>query len=320
MTKAHALTAWKIILEGRRPFLSIELTRECPLRCPGCYAYTPDHVGDARTSAGMLGLTGNDLIEGVLALVHRLRPLHVSLIGGEPLMRYRELNSLLPRLAPVEVQLVTSAVIPVPPAWAEQRHVHIVVSVDGLPREHDRRRAPATYERILRNIAGHQVIVHCTITRQLLGRPGYLREFAEFWSGRPEARKIWFSLFTPQAEQAVEERLTPSDRDFAIAELTALAPAFPKVHMPSLVLDGLARPPRSPEECIFASVTTCVAADLKTEIRPCELGGRPLCAECGCLASAGLSAIGRVRLAGILPIGVLFRASRKVGELAVRAR
>jgi MoaA/NifB/PqqE/SkfB family radical SAM enzyme len=46
MKKADGLKAWGIILKGRRPFLSIELTRECPLRCPGCYAFAPDHVGD----------------------------------------------------------------------------------------------------------------------------------------------------------------------------------------------------------------------------------------------------------------------------------
>jgi organic radical activating enzyme len=320
MTKAHALTAWKIILEGRRPFLSIEVTKECPLRCPGCYASAPDHVGDAGTSSALLGLTGNDLVEGVLGLVRQLRPMHVSLVGGEPLIRHRELNSLLPRLAPLEVQIVTSAVLRVPPAWAQQRHVHIVVSVDGLPPEHDRRRAPATYDRILTNIAAHEVIVHCTITRQLLARPGYLREFAAFWSARPEARKIWFSLFTPQAGQAVEERLTPSDRAFAIAELAALAPLFPKVHMPRIVFDGFARPPQNPAECVFAAVTSCVAADLKTRIRPCELGGKPVCEECGCLASAGLAAVGRHRLGRIVPVGPLFRLSRKVGEMVAQAR
>jgi MoaA/NifB/PqqE/SkfB family radical SAM enzyme len=30
---------------GETPFLSIEITKECLLRCPGCYAYSPDHFG-----------------------------------------------------------------------------------------------------------------------------------------------------------------------------------------------------------------------------------------------------------------------------------
>jgi len=112
-----------------------------------------------------------------------------------------------------------------------------VVSVDGLAPEHDRRRAPATYSRILQNIRGHRVIVHCTITRQQVLRTGYLAEFARFWSERSEARKIWFSLFTPQAGNDSAERLTNDDRARALAELANLAQRFGKVHLPQEILD-----------------------------------------------------------------------------------
>ena len=39
------LAAWGRILTGYAPALSIEITKECPLRCPGCYAYG-DVYGD----------------------------------------------------------------------------------------------------------------------------------------------------------------------------------------------------------------------------------------------------------------------------------
>lgn len=191
MEMTQIFPAWSGILRGRKPFLSLEVTRECPLRCPGCYAYGPEHVSGAGTLRNVPELTGDDLVEGVLALRRRLRPMHISLVGGEPLLRYREIDRLLPLLAGVEVQLVTSAVRPIPAGWANHSHLHMVVSIDGLPEEHNRRRAPATYERVLENIAGHRVIIHCTITRQMLQRPNYLREFAGFWSKRAEARKIW---------------------------------------------------------------------------------------------------------------------------------
>jgi sulfatase maturation enzyme AslB (radical SAM superfamily) len=270
-------------------------------------------VSNAGTLRNVPELTGDDLVEGVLALRRRLRPMHISLVGGEPLLRYREIDRLLPLLAGVEVQLVTSAVGPIPAGWANHSHLHIVVSIDGLPEEHNRRRAPATYERVLENIAGHRVIIHCTITRQMLQRPNYLREFAGFWSKRAEARKIWFSLFTPQAGQFPEERLPEAERRLAISELEALAVSFPKVYIPPVVLRGFTRPPDNPENCIFAQVTTCISADLKTEISPCELGGRPVCQECGCIASAGLAAIGRYRLARLLPVSDIFRWSKKIG-------
>ena len=37
--------AWGKILRGHKPLLSLEITKECPLRCPGCYAYEAGHLG-----------------------------------------------------------------------------------------------------------------------------------------------------------------------------------------------------------------------------------------------------------------------------------
>src|SRR5262245_29770192 len=92
-------TAWGRILSGYRPNLSIEITRECPLRCPGCYAYGADHLGGDVALRDMADLKGDALVTGVLEVVSVHRPVHLSLVGGEPLVRYRELNRLLPRLA-----------------------------------------------------------------------------------------------------------------------------------------------------------------------------------------------------------------------------
>jgi len=317
MKLSHVLPAWGRILSGYRPLLSIEITRECPLSCPGCYAYGSDHLGGVTTLIQLSDRKGTDLVEGVLAVVRRYRPIHLSIVGGEPLVRYRELDQLLPKLdaMQIEVQLVTSAVRTIPSHWAAIPALHVVVSIDGLPEEHDRRRAPATYERILRHIEGHQIIVHCTITRQMLQRQGYLRDFAELWSGRPAARKIWFSLFTPQEGEQCEERLLEEDRRRAIVELEAVAAAYPKVYMPRVVLDGYRRPPKSPSECIFARSTACLSADLKTWVTPCQFGGKPVCAECGCIASSGLASIGRYELAGLIPVSKIFSLSEKIGSL-----
>ena len=172
----------------------------------------------------------------------------------------------------VEVQLVTSAVRPIPEEWNLIRALHLVVSIDGLAREHDRRRTPATYDRILKHIAPHRVIVHCTITRPMLERPGYLSDFCRFWSDRPEVRRIWFSIYTPQQDDRSPERLRAQDRHTLFHELSATR-HFPKVHLPWLVLEGCRHPPRSPRECEFARLTTCLSADLRTSITPCQLGG-----------------------------------------------
>jgi sulfatase maturation enzyme AslB (radical SAM superfamily) len=308
--------AWARILRGHRPFLSLEITRECPLRCPGCYAYEPNHLGAGSPLRQLSDFNGEALIAGVLGLVRRLRPLHLSIVGGEPLVRYRELGVLLPKLAllGVEVQLVTSAVRPIPAEWSTLPNLHLVVSVDGLAAEHDMRRSPATYSRVLQNIAGQQIIVHCTITRPLVCRPTYLRDFASFWSNRCEVRKIWFSLYTPQEGDPSAERLRPQDRLAALEELSQLRYSYPKVYLPNVVLNGYYHPPSSPQECIFAQTTNCISADLATRITPCQFGGRPMCSECGCIASAGLASIGKYKLGGLVPVSKIFAVSKRVGE------
>src|ERR1700722_20036878 len=321
MKHRDIIPGWGGILQGRRPFLSLEITRECPLRCPGCYAYMPEHLGSTGSLRTLGDFSGQELITRVLALVKRLRPLHISIVGGDPLVRWRELDILLPELAAlgIEVQLVTSAFRPIPLEWGALSNLHLVVSIDGLRAEHDKRRSPATYERILKHITGHLITVHCTVTRQMRRGADYFKEFAQFWSERREVTKIWFSLFTPQQDEIGEERLTVEDRRTVLAQLEHLRSSFPKIYLPNAVLDGYRHPPDPPDSCIFAQATNCVSCDLTTRISPCQFGGQPVCSECGCVASAGLASIGKYRLGGGLPVAEFFREFRAIG-LRIRPR
>ena len=81
--------AWGRILSGHSPNLSIEITKECPLRCPGCYAYGDEHLGGEVTLRGLSDYKGDELVARFMALIDRFRPLHVSIVGGEPLVRYK---------------------------------------------------------------------------------------------------------------------------------------------------------------------------------------------------------------------------------------
>jgi sulfatase maturation enzyme AslB (radical SAM superfamily) len=318
MAKSHLFRAWGRILSGGKPSLSIEITRECPLRCPGCYAYEPGHLGDAGPLRSLADKKGDDLVESVLALVREEKPVHVSIVGGEPLVRFRELEILLPKLSEMKlmVQLVTSAVRPIPASWRHIEGLQICVSIDGLQPDHDLRRAPATYERILKSIEGQEITVHCTITGQMARRPGSFREFLEFWSARPEVRRIWFSLFTPQVGEDPVEVLSQDEKAAALAELASLRAAHPKMYLPDGVIAGYLSPPKSPEECVFARTTTCLSADLKTSIAPCQFGGDPDCTRCGCLASSGLNALADRKLLGVVTLRSLLDASEWVGKLS----
>jgi sulfatase maturation enzyme AslB (radical SAM superfamily) len=164
------------------------------------------------------------LVRNILAIVDREKPLHLSLVGGYPLVRYREVELLLSQLERrgIHTQIVTSAFRVIPIEWNKFSRLSIVVSIDGLQADHDERRKPATYERILKNIAGTKVTIHSTITGNIAARPGYLDEFLKFWSSRPEINKVWFSLFTPQRGAVSPEILTPEKRAFIVTDLLRL--------------------------------------------------------------------------------------------------
>src|ERR1700746_348675 len=134
ITKRKILSAWGNILTGKVPMLSIEITRECPLSCPGCYAYGDSHLGGETTLRELNDLRGDSLVEGVLRLVRRHKPLHVSLVGGEPMIRHRELSRILPALSEMGVftMVVTSGVIAIPLEWIRIPRFRVAVSVDGL--------------------------------------------------------------------------------------------------------------------------------------------------------------------------------------------
>lgn len=310
------MRAWGSILTGRKPLLSIEITRECPLRCPGCYAYEDDHVSSGVNLRQLTDKKGESLIQGVLALVDEHDPLHVSIVGGDPLVRYRELNILLPLLSKrgIHVQLVTSAFREIPMDWIPIPNLNVVISIDGLQPEHDVRRKPATYSRILHNIAGRLVTIHCTITAQMMQKPGYLEEFVRFWSPREEIRRIWMSMFTPQKGASSPEILSRQERIEAVEEILRLRTLYPKLDMEVAATREFLAPPSSPAECIFAQTTTSISADLHTRIEPCQFGGDPDCSQCGCLASMGLAAVGHRSLGMGITAGTVLKVSSKIGN------
>src|SRR5439155_15886983 len=128
---SEVLSACRKILKGERPSLSIEITRECPLRCPGCYAYEDAHLGGGVTLRELNDRKGQALVDGVLEVVDRLKPLHLSIVGGDPLVRYRELEAMVPLLLAlgVHVQIVTSAVRTFSAEWTAHPHVNVVVPI-----------------------------------------------------------------------------------------------------------------------------------------------------------------------------------------------
>jgi MoaA/NifB/PqqE/SkfB family radical SAM enzyme len=315
MRTSDLIHSWGKILAGKIPILSIEITRECPLHCPGCYAYGDDHLGGETVLRDVTDFKGDDLVQGIMGLVDRYEPLHVSLVGGEPMMRHRELSRILPVLSArgIFTMVVTSGVIPIPKEWTDLPNIVVAVSVDGLPKHHDVRRTPATYERILRNIEGRKVNIHWTIVRSHAEEPGYLEEYVAFWNARPEVHKIWCSVYSPQMREQTPEMLDRSHRELLLQTLPALSKQYPKFLAPEGYVNAFLNPPKSPDDCIFSRMSVNFTADLKTRVEPCVFGGEPDCSQCGCSASAALHWIGDLKAFGGLRVKHLVNGSMNVG-------
>jgi MoaA/NifB/PqqE/SkfB family radical SAM enzyme len=322
LTPRDIASAWWRVLNGSSPLLSIEITRECPLSCPGCYAYGVDHLGGGTTLSELCDLRGDTLVKGVIDLVRRHRPMHVSLVGGEPMIRHRELDRILPALSEMGVftLVVTSGVIAIPEDWMRILRLRVAVSVDGLPEHHDERRKPATYERILKNIAGRSINVHWVITRPMLDRPSYLEEYVAFWNGQPEVDHIWVSLYSPQIGEESRERLTPQNRERVAREMPRLQRSHPKLMVPEGMARAFVNPPSNPRDCLFSQMSMNYSADLQTRVEPCVFGGNPDCSQCGCSISSALHWIRDVSVAGPLKVGHFVSASLTVGSTVSKLR
>jgi MoaA/NifB/PqqE/SkfB family radical SAM enzyme len=301
--------------------LSIEITRECPLHCPGCYAYEDQHLGGGVTLRELRDFRGDELVDGVLTLVRRHRPVHLSLVGGEPLVRYKELSRILPELSRMRVEtlVVTSGVIAILREWNQLDHIRVAVSIDGLQPDHNKRRTPATYERILQNIAGRRVDISWVITRRQVEREGYLDEYLAFWAARPEIDRIWLSLYTPQIGEQSAEMLTMEQRQQLIRELPRLKEKYEALLMTDGIAEAFATPPSDPDHCVFSRMSVNYSADLKTRVDPCFFGGEPDCRQCGCAVTAGLHWIGQKRLLGPIRAAHVMEASVFVGSLVSSA-
>ena len=312
--------SWSKILRGHTPILSIEVTRECPLHCPGCYAYGTNHLGGEVTLRELNDYRGDDLVRGVFDLVNQHKPLQVTLVGGEPMVRHRELSRIVPELCArgIHTMVVTSGIIPIPIEWMHLPNFTVAVSIDGLPEHHNLRRAPATYDKILANITSRRVNVHWTITAPMLNRATYLEEYVSFWNARHEVRHIWVSIYSPQRGEDSAERLSRPQREFVADQLPRLRQVFPKLLAGKGYANALLHPPQSPDRCTFSRLSKNYSADLRTHVQPCVFGGDPDCSQCGCSASAAAHWISQKRLLGPLRAKHVLCSSMAIGSAMAR--
>src|SRR5215831_15702131 len=80
-------------------------------------------------------------------------------------------------------------------------------------------------------------------------------------------------------------------------------------------MPGYWKAPQATAEGILSRTTLSITADLETRITPCQFGGNPDCSQCGCMASAGLKAVGDYRLGGLVPLRSIYDLSDRIGRM-----
>ena len=154
----------------------------------------------------------------------------------------------------------------------------------------------------------------------MLQREGYLEEYVKFWNDRPEANRIWVSVYTPQIGEQSPETLTPVDREKLARELPPLGKLYPKLLFNNGLAKAFLHPPKNPDECLFAKMSANYSADFETRVEPCVFGGTPDCSQCGCAASSGLHWIRGIKVAGPVKVDNFIGTSVKIGLMMNRIR
>ena len=178
------------------------------------------------------------------------------------------------------------------------------------------RRTPATYDRILKHIEGHQITVHCTVTRQQV-QPRRLSRGVRAASGRrnPDVSQIWVSLYTPQVGEVSDERLLPADRERVVAALMHAATVVPEAaRCPKGLIKVYANAAaRARTSASSRRRRRCVSADFERQITPCQFGGTPDCAQ------LRLHRVGRARRGRAPPAARRAPRRRDLRDVAARS-
>ena len=102
------------------------------------------HVGGEATLRQLSDLRGDALVDGVLQLARKHKPIHVSLERGTA----GPASGTEPRSPCIECAGRLYACgyqrgVPIPAEWMKLPRLRVAVSIDGLPEHHDVRRKPA---------------------------------------------------------------------------------------------------------------------------------------------------------------------------------
>jgi hypothetical protein len=278
----------------RNGFGSIDVSKECNLRCSHCYFF---EGGDGAAPA-----YGNrpelSIDEWIAKLEHLKRStsrlefpfFQCTWVGGEPLIRkdlidrgrkYFRFNTV-----------VTNGTIPLPD-WPD---VSWYISIDGDEETHERiRRRKGIYRRALQHVAERPnlsvTIAYC-ITR---ANVGCLEQAVIDWS-RAGARDMTFDFYTPIGGMCDTDDglfLPLSERDVVLDRLLALKAIYGDFFvLPErafrLMKSDVCR--KVTDSCLFAKKGFALGPD-GVQKEKCMMGPKADCDRCGCVVPFYLASL-----------------------------
>ena len=301
----------------RNGFGSIDVAKECNLRCSHCYFFEGGD-GAAPAYAGRPELSVEEWITKLEEL-KRSTPrrefpfFQCTWVGGEPLIR-KDLIDRGRKFFRFNT-VVTNGTLPIPD-WPD---VSWYVSIDGDEPTHERiRRRKGIYARALKQVSerpGLSVTIAYCITRE---NQGCIEQAVIDWA-RAGARNMTFDFYTPIGDMCDRDDglfVPLAERDAALDRLLALKAVYGDFFvLPErvfrLMKSDVCR--RVTESCLFSRKGFAFGPDGAPKGK-CMLGPAADCDRCGCVVPFYLASLtDRRRILGDLG-GELARAVRRVAR------
>ena len=329
MKKSEVLQAWATILSGRAPSLSIEITKECPLRCPGCYAFDAAHLGSDTLAPPALRLQGTTSSSPASSpFVDERKPLHVSLVGGDPLRPLsRARAAAFPRSKPAASTPRSS---PAPSASCPPSGARL----QKTKRRRLHRRPPARARRAPQacHLRAHpqehprapSVTIHSTITSQIASNaPAISKSSSPSGAANPAIAQRSGSASSLPSAGATDPR-DPHPRATRSSSLNELRRLLPPLYPCSTCRTSsstkLPLRPKAPKSVSLLEPPKPSPPISKRRSRPASSVATRTVRNAADIASMGLAAVGHFRVAGPLTAGNIFLASERFGKLWKRLK
>ncbi len=240
-----------------------EITANCNLRCydSGCYFFKNRNPSKELSDEQWISKFKRDRKENIKVAI---------LTGGEPMLRPKVVEAACNIFN--NVMMVTNGTIPI----ENLKLRNYFVSLDGSREVNDKIRGNGVFDKVVKNIRGDKrATIAATISTY---NQDPILNLAKIIS-RLDIKGITFALYTPMS---FNDPLVPRDIDNIIKDIRKAKKEYGDIILVSERMLELFKSKRHSKDC-YLRKGWVVTYDPQGKIkRPCVLGEKVICAECGC--------------------------------------